>query len=195
MPWQIPVGVIVAILVWAVLNYNTLVRLRQHVRESWSGIDTELKRRYDLIPNLVETVKGYAAHERAVLTAVTEARARAAASNGSPASQAEDEQALVKEMRRLLAVVERYPDLKASDNYLSLQQELSNTEDRIQAARRFFNANVRDLNTRIEVFPSNLIAGAFRFNQESFFEVESAVIREVASISFDSADPPQEPTI
>ena len=170
MPWQIPVGVVVAILIWVVLNYNTLVRLRQHVRESWSGIDTELKRRYDLIPNLVETVKGYAAHERAVLTAVTEARARAAASNGSPASQAEDEQVLVKEMRRLLAVVERYPDLKASDGFMALQQELSNTEDRIQAARRFFNANVRDLNTRIEVFPSNLIAGAFGFNQESFFE-------------------------
>ena len=157
-PILIPVGILVVITLWVVLNYNALVRIRQQVRESWSGIDTELKRRYDLIPNLVETVKGYASHEREVLQEVTEARARASASGGSPESQARDEQSLVQSVNRLLAVAEGYPELKASENYLALQLELANTEDRIQAARRFFNANVRDLNTRIEVFPSNLIA-------------------------------------
>jgi LemA protein len=181
--WGIPVGIIVLILIWAIVNYNALVRIRQQVRESWSGIDTELKRRYDLIPNLVETVKGYAAHEREVLQKVTEARARAFASSGSVAEQAADEKQLVDSMRSLLAVAEKYPDLKASENFLELQRELTNTEDRIQAARRFYNANVRDMNTRIEVFPSNLIAGIFNFTPETFFEVESAVVREVVDVS------------
>jgi LemA protein len=183
-PILIPVGILVFVLLWVALNYNALVRIRQQVRESWSGIDTELKRRYDLIPNLVETVKGYAAHERQVLQDVTEARARAAQSLGTPETQARDEKVLVASMNRLLAVAEKYPDLKASENYLGLQTELANTEDRIQAARRFFNANVRDLNTRIEVFPSNLIAQIFNFEKAGFFEVESAKIREVVDISF-----------
>jgi LemA protein len=169
--------VCVGVLLWAILNFNTLVRLRQHCREAWADIDTELKRRYDLIPNLVQTVKAYAEHEREILKAVTEARTRALASTGSPESQAQDENALVGAIRRLLAVAENYPDLKASENFLVLQRELANTEDRIQAARRFFNGNVRDLNTRIEVFPSNLIASLFRFKQEEFFEVESAGVR------------------
>ena len=184
MSLYIPLGIVVAILLWAALNYNFLIRIRQQVRESWSGIDTELKRRYDLVPNLVETVKGYAAHERQVLTAVTEARAAAQASTGSPGSQAEDEKELVDSMRRLLAVAEDYPDLKASEHYLALQQELANTEDRIQAARRFYNGNVRDLNTRIEVFPSNLIASMFNFAKEEYFEVESSVIRKVVDVNF-----------
>ena len=184
MSLYIPLGIVVAILLWAALNYNFLIRIRQQVRESWSGIDTELKRRYDLVPNLVETVKGYAAHERQVLTAVTEARAAAQASTGSPGSQAEDEKELVDSMRRLLAVAEDYPDLKASENYLALQLELANTEDRIQAARRFYNGNVRDLNTRIEVFPSNLIALMFNFAKEEYFEVESSVIRKVVDVNF-----------
>lgn len=183
MSWMIPVGIVVLILIWIIVNYNALVRIRQQVRESWSGIDTELKRRYELIPNLVETVKGYAAHEQEVLTRVTEARARASASRGSVAQQEADEKQLVESMRGLLAVAEKYPDLKASENFLALQKELVNTEDRIQAARRFFNANVRDLNTRIEVFPSNLIAGLFHFERESFFEVESSVIREAVDVS------------
>jgi len=182
--WQIPVGFLLVILIWAVFNYNALVRIRQQVHESWSGIDTELKRRYDLIPNLVETVKGYASHEKEVLAQVTEARTRAKASAGSVKEQADDEKQLVKSMRGLLAVVENYPDLKANENYLALQKELINTEDRIQAARRFFNGNVRDLNTRIEVFPSNIIASLFSFTPESFFEVESAVMRDVVDISF-----------
>ena len=180
----IPLGVFVVILIWAVFNYNALVRTRQHVRESWSDIDTELKRRYDLIPNLVETVKGYAAHEREVLTQVTEARTRAAASRGGAASQAVDEKTLVDSMRRLFAVAESYPDLKASGNFLALQQELANTEDRIQRSRRFYNANVRDLNTRVEVFPSNLIASLFSFGREEFFEVETATVRQVVDVSF-----------
>jgi LemA protein len=180
----IPLGILAVILLWAALNYNLLVRIRQQVRESWSGIDTELKRRYDLVPNLVETVKGYAAHERQVLEAVTEARARAKTSSGSPGAQAKDEKELVDSMRRLLAVAEDYPDLKASAHYLSLQQELANTEDRIQAARRFYNGNVRDLNTRIEVFPSNLIAAMFNFAKEEYFEVESSVIRRVVDVNF-----------
>ncbi len=172
------------ILGWAALNYNLLVRIRQQVSESWSNIDTELKRRYDLIPNLVEAVKGYAAHERETLAAVTEAREKARNSHGSPASQAADEKQLVGSVQKLLAVAEAYPDLKASDNFLALQEELANTEDRIQAARRFYNANVRDLNTRIEVFPSNIIASLFNFRPAEFFEVESAVVRKVVDISF-----------
>ena len=178
-------GVLLALVIWIVLTYNGLVRIRQQVRESWSGIDTELKRRYDLVPNLVETVRGYAAHEKEVFTSVTEARQRAKDSSGSPGTQAADEKVLVASMMRLLAVVEDYPDLKASDHFLALQEELSNTEDRIQAARRFFNANVRDLNTRLEVFPSNLIGSAFSFKKEEFFEVERSVIRQVVDVNFE----------
>ena len=172
------------LLLWLVLTYNTFIRLRQHVSESWAGIDTELKRRYELIPNLVETVKGYAAHERQTIEAVVAARARAASSAGSPGEQARDEQELVASVNRLLAVAEAYPDLKASVNFLKLQQELANTEDRIQAARRFFNANVRDLNTRVAVFPGNVVAGMFGFKPAEFFEVESAAVRQVVDVSF-----------
>ena len=171
-------GIVVLVIIWAIANYNALVRLRQQCREAWSGIDTELRRRYGLIPNLVETVKGYAAHERQVLQTVTEARNRAVASTGSPESQAKDENAFVGPLRQLFAVAEKYPDLKASENFLSLQDQLANTEDRIQAARRFYNANVRDINTRIEVFPSSLIASAFNFQRWEFFEIEEAGIRQ-----------------
>lgn len=177
-------GLVVVAVIWVIATYNTLVRLRQHCRESWSGIDTELRRRYDLIPNLLETVKGYAAHERAVLNEVIEARTRAVASVGSPASQARDENLLIAALRQLFAVVERYPDLKASANFLHLQQELANTEDRIQAARRFYNANVRDLNTRIGVFPSNLIATIFSFKSEEFFEIDQAPSRAAPAVGF-----------
>jgi LemA protein len=180
----LPLGVLVLVLLWAVLNYNALVRTRQHVRESWSDIDTELKRRYDLVPNLVATVKAYAAHEREVLEKVVEARTRAVASRGGAASQAIDEKTFVDSMRRLFAVVEGYPELKASENFLALQQELASTEDRIQRSRRFYNANVRDLNTRVEVFPSNLIASLFGFRAEEFFEVETATVRQVVDVSF-----------
>ena len=177
-------GVLVFLLVWLVVVYNGLVKMRQLVRESWSGIDTELKRRYDLIPNLMETVKGYAAHEKELFAAVTEARANAVASDGDTSSQSRDERALVTSLRQLIAVAESYPDLKASEHFLDLQNELANTEDRIQAARRFFNANVRDLNTRVEIFPMNMVASLFKFKKEDYFEVEKAVIRDVVDISF-----------
>lgn len=178
----IPLAFVLFFLIWFIATYNALVRLRSHCRESWSGIDTELKRRYDLIPNLVEVVKGYAKHEREVFERVTEARSRAVASSGSPQSQAKDENALVGTLRSLFAVVENYPDLKASVNFLKLQEELSNTEDRIQASRRFFNANVRDLNIRVEVLPSNLIAGLFGFKQEEFFEIDRACERAAPEV-------------
>jgi LemA protein len=177
-------GILAVVLAWAVLNYNGLVRLRQHCRESWAGIDTELKRRYDLIPNLVETVQGYAAHEREVLQSVTEARTRAVAATGAPGLQAAEENVLIDALKRLLVVVEHYPDLKASAHFLELQRELANTEDRIQAARRFYNANVRDMNTRIEAFPSNLIAAMFRFRRQEFFEIADAGIRSAPQAEF-----------
>jgi LemA protein len=177
LPTMIVLGVLVVVLIWAVATYNSFVRLRNHCSEAWSGIDTELKRRYDLIPNLVETVKGYARHEQETLQLVIEARNRALASTGSPDSQARDENVLVGTIRQLFAVAEQYPDLKANQNFVKLQGELVNTEDRIQAARRFYNANVRDLNTRIEVVPSNLIGKLFGFQRAEFFEVEDSGVR------------------
>ena len=154
----IPVAVALLGLVYVVVTYNGLVNLRNLIRESWADVDTELKRRYDLIPNLVSTVKGYAAYEKDVLERVVQARAKALASVGDAASQARDENELVDSLKGLFAVVERYPDLKASEQYLALQRELVNTEDRIQAARRFFNGNVRDYNNKVEMFPSSIIA-------------------------------------
>ncbi len=179
------IGIIVGValpIIWVIGMYNSLVKLRQQCRESWSSIDTELKRRYDLIPNLVETVKGYAKHESGVLQSVTAARSKAAASTGTPASQAADENVLIGAMRQLFGVVENYPDLKANQNFLKLQGELSNTEDRIQAARRFYNANVRDMNTKVESFPSNIIAGIFGFRKEEFFEIEDVGMRAVPKV-------------
>jgi len=175
-------GLAVVILFWIIGIYNSLVRLRQHVRNSWSGIDTELRRRYDLIPNLVNTVKGYASHEKEILTAVTHARTRALASTGSPSHQAADENVLVKELGSLFAVSENYPDLKASKNFLELMRELSNTEDRIQASRRLYNGNVRDLNTRIEVFPSNILASLFNFSRAEYFEIEEVSASQIPRI-------------
>lgn len=182
-PLIVGVLIILTPLIWLIGTYNGLVRIQNFVRESWAGIDTELKRRYDLIPNLVETVKGYAAHERQTLELVIAARNRAAASDGSPQSQARDENEFVGALRQLFAVVEGYPDLKASCNFLHLQSELVNTEDRIQAARRFYNANVRDLNTRIQVFPSNIVAGMFNFRGAEFFEIENAIEREAPQVN------------
>jgi LemA protein len=182
-PIFIVLVVVIAVpLIWFIATYNILVRLKQQTAESWSGIDTELKRRYDLIPNLVETVKGYAAHERQTLEAVIRARNQAAASTGSPTEQAKDENAFVGSMKQLFAVVERYPDLKANENFLALQRELSNTEDRIQASRRFYNANVRDLNTRIAVVPSNLVASMFAFKPAEFFEIEDVGMRAPVTV-------------
>ena len=177
-------GVLLLLAIAAVLNYNGLVSARNTIFDSWAGIDTELKRRYDLIPNLVETVKGYAKHEREVLERVVEARSRAVASTGSAGSQAVDENALVQALRQIFVLSEGYPQLKADANFRRLQDELVNTEDRIQAARRFYNGNVREYNNRCQAFPSNIIAGMFNFKPAEFFEVEAAIVREPAKVGF-----------
>ena len=176
-PLVIAVAFVAFILLWMMLAYNALIRLRNHCTESWADIDTELKRRYELIPNLVQTVRGYASFEKDVFERVTAARTAAIASTGSPSSQARDENALVSGLRQLVAVAERYPELKANQNYLELQRELANTEDRIQRARRFYNANVRDFNTRIEVVPSSFIASHFKFAKREYFEIDDAAER------------------
>lgn len=175
--------IIIAVVACAVLipglfvlvQYNHLVALKNYIRNSWSNIDTELKRRYDLIPNLVATVKGYAKHESEVLENVTRLRNQCQANQGPIHEQAVDESLLVGALQRMFVVVENYPQLKANENFLLLQKELINTEDRIQAARRFFNGNVRDYNNKCQLFPSNLIASVFGFRAEDYFEVESSV--------------------
>ena len=170
----VALGLALAGAIWIIVTFNTLVRLCKYCDESWSDIDTELKRRYDLIPNLVNTVKGYAAHEKDLFERVTQARNTAFANHGSPASQAKDENVLIGQVRQLFALAESYPNLKASQNFLALQRELADTEDRIQRSRRFYNANVRDLNTRIEVVPSNIVARWFGFLSREMFEIEDA---------------------
>jgi LemA protein len=167
--------VIVVVALGLVTSYNRFVSQKNAIRDAWANIDTELRRRYDLIPNLVETVKGYASHEREVFENVTKARAMATAATGSPAEQAAAEGPFVAALRQLFAVAENYPDLKANQNFLALQQELSNTEDRLQTSRRFYNANVRDYNRRVQSFPSNVIANMFHFAPEQFFEVDEAL--------------------
>jgi len=168
-------GIIVIVALGAVVSYNRFVSQKQMIKDAWANIDTELRRRYDLIPNLVETVKGYASHEREVFENVTKARAAATAATGSPAEQAAAEGPFVAAMRQLLAVAENYPELKANQNFLALQQELANTEDRLQTARRFYNSNVRDFNRRVQAFPSSLIANSFHFEAAEFFEVEESI--------------------
>jgi len=179
------VGIIILLpFVYVVLTYNTLVALRNHIRDAWSNIDTELKRRYDLIPNLVATVKGYAAHEKEIFERVTELRARCLASQGARQEQAANENQLVDALKQLLVVVENYPQLKADQHFLKLQQQLVNTEDRIQAARRFFNGNVRDHRNKCETFPSSVIAGIFGFESQDYFNVHPSV-REVPDMDFE----------
>lgn len=176
--------VLVIVVLWVVVQYNGLVKLRNLVQESWRQIDVELQRRHDLIPNLVNTVKGYAAHEASTLDAVTQARSVASQPGASPATQAKNENVLTQALGRLFAVAEAYPDLKANRNFLELQEELTNTEDRIAAGRRFYNANVRTMNTKTETFPGNFVAGAFHFKREEYFEIEDAAIRETPNVSF-----------
>jgi LemA protein len=180
----IVLGVIVLVpLIYVVVTYNALVSLRNYIRDAWGDVDTELKRRYDLIPNLVATVKGYAAHEKEVLERVTQLRVQCMASQGRPEEQAVDENQLVTALQRLWATVENYPQLKADQNFLQLQRELVNTEDRIQAARRFYNGNVRDYRNKCETFPSSLVAGAFGFESHDYFQVPPSV-REVPNAEF-----------
>lgn len=177
------VGLIVILpLVWLIANFNRFTRVRQHIRESWSDIEVEMKRRYELIPNLVETVRGYAKHEREVLELVTQLRNKAMANHGTAGGQAIDEAALQIGMKRLFAVVEAYPQLRADAHFLALQQELANCEDRIAAARRFFNGNVREMNQLCESFPTNFIASWFGFERSSYFELSSEAERVVPRV-------------
>lgn len=169
-------------LAWMIAIFNRFVRLRQQIRESWADIDVELKRRYDLIPNLVSTVQGYAGHERAVLERVSQLRNVAAANHGTAASQAADESALMIALKHLFVTVEAYPRLKADQQFLSLQRELASTEDRIAAARRFFNGNVREFNGLCQQVPTSLVAGAFHFAPETFFELSSEAERVVPRV-------------
>ncbi|QCT39296.1 LemA family protein [Arachnia propionica] len=180
--------VLVAIL-WGVSAYNSLVKARNVIQESWRQIDVELNRRYDLIPNLVETVRGYASHERGVLEKVTSLRqnamALAAQVQGAPNEQrAAAESALTEAVRGLMVSVESYPNLKSNTNYLELQRELADTEDRIAASRRFYNANVRDYNTRIESVPTNIIAGMGKFERATYFEVNDPTVRQAPTVNF-----------
>jgi LemA protein len=178
------IGIVVVLLALAVVGvYNGLIRLRNRVQEAWRQIDVELKRRHDLIGNLVETVKGYAAHERGTLEDVMKARSAAMAGGQGPAQQAQSEGALSAALGRLFAVAEAYPDLKANQNFLALQAELTSTEDRIASARRYYNANVRELNTRVETVPSNIVAGMFTIGRAEYFEAEGAE-REPVRVDF-----------
>lgn len=176
--------VLVVLVLWAVGIYNGLIRLRNLVQEAWRQIDVELQRRHNLIPNLVETVKGYAAHEKGTFEEVTRARNMAVAPGSSVAEQAQQENVLTQALGRLIAVAEAYPDLKANQNFQQLQQELTNTEDRIAAGRRFYNANVRELNTKIEVFPGNIVAGMFGFKRADYFEIEDPAARQTPTVQF-----------
>lgn len=175
--------IIVVFVVFPIGIYNGLVRLRNRVKEAWSDIEVQLKRRYDLIPNLVETVKGYAAHEKSAFENVTQARAQAISAKGfSEKAKAED--ALSGTLKTLFAVSEAYPELKANTNFLELQRELSDTENKIQASRRFYNSNVLTLNTKIEMFPSNIIAGIFKFKKSEFFETKNSAEKEPVQVKF-----------
>jgi LemA protein len=171
----VALALIVIVVIGGIASYNRFVSQRNLIKDAWANIDTELRRRYDLIPNLVSTVQGYAAHERTVFENVTKARAMATAATGSPAAQAAAEGPFVAALRQLLAVAENYPDLKANENFLALQSELSNTEDRLQTARRFYNGNVRDYNRRVQSFPSMIVANFGNFELEEFFEVDESL--------------------
>lgn len=187
------IGMIVLLALYVIFAYNKFVKLVQRTNEAWADIDVQLKRRYDLIPNLVETVKGYAAHERGTFDEVTQARAQATQVHVDPANitpeqiqaMAGAESALTGALSRLLAVAEAYPDLKASQNFSELQRELSDTENKIQAARRFYNGNVRDLSIALQAFPSNIVGNMFNFKEREYFELEeNSVERENVKVDF-----------
>ncbi len=177
-------GIVVLIILYVIAVYNGFIRLRNREKEAESDIDVQTKRRYDLIPNLVETVKGYMGHERQTLENVTRARTQAMQAGGTALDKAGAENMLSGALKTLFAVAENYPTLKANENFLELQRELSDTENKIQAARRFYNSVVKDLNTKIESFPSNLVAGMFGFKQENFFEVTTSAEKEPVKVKF-----------
>jgi len=177
------IGITILVVIWLIAVYNSLIKLRNRTDEAWSDIDVQLKRRYNLIPNLVQTVKGYAKHERELFENVTKARTAAMGAQ-TMEEHGKAENMLSGALKSLFAVAENYPDLKANQNFLELQRELSDTENKIQAARRFFNGNVRDFNIKIETFPNNLVAGMFNFNKKDFFEVQEAEVREPVKVEF-----------
>jgi len=176
-------GVAVLIIGWIIAVYNGLITLKNRTEEAWSDIDVQLKRRYDLIPNLVETVKGYATHESQTMEKVIAARSAAMGAQ-TTAAKAQAEDMLTNTLKSLFAVVEAYPDLKANQNFLQLQNDLKDAEDKIQAARRFYNANVRDFNTKIEVFPNNIIAARLAFKKYEFFEITNEAERQNVQVKF-----------
>jgi LemA protein len=176
-------GAVVLVILWLVFSYNRLVVLRNRCKEAWSDISVQLKRRYDLIPNLVEAVKGYAGHERELFEKVTEARTRAMGAV-APKDKAVAENALSGTLKSLFAVVENYPQLQAAGNFLELQRELRDTEDKIQASRRFYNNNAMEINNKIEVFPSNIVASVFGFAKVEFFETSAPEEREPVKVKF-----------
>lgn len=175
--------IIAVIVLWIIGTFNRLITLRNRLKEAWADIEVQLKRRYDLIPNLVETVKGYAVHERELFEKVTEARAKAIGAK-TIKEKGEAENVLSGTLKSLFAVAENYPQLRASENFLELQRELTDTEDKIQAARRFYNGNVRDINIKVESFPANIVASLFRFKPAEFFEIGEAVEREPVKVKF-----------
>jgi LemA protein len=175
--------IIALLIIWIVSIFNRLVRLKNQTDEAWSDIDVQLKRRYDLIPNLIETVKGYATHEKSVLEDVTKARTEAMGAT-SFSDKAEKENALSGTLKSLFAVAENYPNLKANENFAKLQDELTDTEDKIQAARRFYNGNVRDFNIAIESFPSNIVAGSFHYEKRQLFQLEEKAASEPVKVDF-----------
>ena len=179
----IVLGVIVLIGLWAVAIFNKLVKNRNLVMEGWSGIDVQLKRRYDLIPNLVQTVKGYAGHEKETLEKVVELR-NSAAQAQTPSEKAPIENMLTQTLRQLFALAEAYPDLKANQNFLDLQEQLSEIEEQIQFSRRYYNGTARDMNILVQSFPSNLIASSFGFKEADYFEIEVATERETPKVEF-----------
>lgn len=176
-------AVVVVVAAWFVFTYNGLVTLKNRVDEAWSDIDVQLKRRYDLIPNLVSTVKGYASHEAGTFEKVTAARTAAMAASG-PHDKAVAENMLTGALKSVFALSEAYPDLKANANFMKLQDELSDTENKVQASRRFYNGNVRDFNTKLQVFPTNLIAGMLGFVKREFFEIGNEAEREAPKVQF-----------
>ncbi len=177
--------VVAIVIIFVIAAYNGLIRLKNRTQEAWSDIDVQLKRRYNLIPNLVNTVKGYAAHEKEVFQKVTEARAKAMGAQ-TPEETAVAERGLAGALKTLFAVAENYPELKANVNFLKLQEDLTDTENKIEAARRFYNGNVRDYNTKQEVFPYNVIARMFGFKKSEFFQVENEAEKEAPEVSFET---------
>jgi len=176
-------AVVAVIILWFIGVYNGLIRLKNRTDEAWSDIDVQLKRRYDLISNLVETVKGYASHEKELFENVTKARSQAMQAQG-PEAKGQAENMLSDTLKSLFAVAENYPQLRATENFAKLQDELSDTENKIQASRRFYNGNVRDFNTKIQVFPNNMVAGMLKFKDREFFEVEEPKEKENVKVKF-----------